>query len=229
VTGDYGLAQRYNVVGLRAAHTVDDRPLGAHILATMANQTARQGQPAEGVTLVETALTGTRGQATPALLAELHVWQALAFATLRDTSACTAAISQARTRVEQLKPDDDPPWLYWLDPAAITISAGNCLLLLGQADHAAALLDEGIAEFGESFVRDRQIHLTQLADALARPGKQQDLDAAAGLGVQSIDLAETLDVTRGPGLLRDLYLRMKPHGEVPAVRDFLERARGFVV
>ncbi len=227
--GDYELAQRYNVAGLRAAHTADDRPLGAHILATMANQAARQGQPAEGVTLIETALAGTRGQATPALLAELHVWQALSFATLRDTSACTAAISQARTRVEQLKPDDDPPWLYWLNPAAITISAGNCLLLLGQADHAAALLDEGISEFGESFVRDRQIHLTQLADALARPGKQHDLEAAAGLGVQSIDLAETLDATRGAGLLRDLYFRMKPHDEVSAVRDFLERARGFVV
>jgi hypothetical protein len=33
----------------------------------------------------------------------------MAFATLGDTSACTAAISQARTQVEQLKPDDDPP------------------------------------------------------------------------------------------------------------------------
>ncbi len=226
--GDYGLAQRYNVAGLRAAHTADDRPLGAHILATMANQAARQGQPAEGVTFIETALAGTRGRATPALLAELHIWQALAFATLRDTPACTAAISQARTQVEQLKPDDDPSWLYWLNPAAITISAGNCLLLLGQADQAAALLDEGIAEFSESFVRDRQIHLTQLAEARARPGKQRDLDAAAGLGMQSIDLAESLNSTRGTGLLRDLYYQLRPYAKVPAVQDFLERARGFV-
>ncbi len=41
--GDFGLAQRYNIVGLRAAHSAADRPLGAHILATMANQAARQG------------------------------------------------------------------------------------------------------------------------------------------------------------------------------------------
>ena len=45
-----------------APHTADDRPLGAHILATMANQAARQGQPAEGVTFIETALAGTRGR-----------------------------------------------------------------------------------------------------------------------------------------------------------------------
>ena len=107
--GQRGLVQRYWVAGLRAAHAADDRPLGAHILAFMTNQAAQQGQPAEGVTFIETALAGTRGRATPALLAELHIWQAMAFATLGDTSVCTAAISQARTQVEQLKSDDDPP------------------------------------------------------------------------------------------------------------------------
>jgi hypothetical protein len=226
--GHHGLAQRYFVAGLRAAHTADDRPLGAHLLAFMANQAACQGQPAEGVTFIETALAGTRGRATPALLAELYIWQALAFATLRDTPACTAAISQARTQVEKLKPDDDPPWLYWLDPAAIAVNAGSCFLQLGQAEQAVAMFHEGFAQLGESFIREHQLHLTQLADALTRPGKQRDLDAAARLGMQSIDLAESLDSTRGAGLLRDLYFRMKPHGDVPAVRDFLERARGIV-
>ncbi|MGH3906896.1 MAG: hypothetical protein ACRDTE_22350, partial [Pseudonocardiaceae bacterium] len=46
--GEHGLAQRYYIAGLRAAHTADDRPLGAHILATMTLQAAREGQPAEG-------------------------------------------------------------------------------------------------------------------------------------------------------------------------------------
>jgi hypothetical protein len=59
------------------------------------------------------------------------------------------------------------------------------------------LLSEGIAELSESFVRDRQLHLTQLAEARARPGKQRDLDAAAGLGLQSLGLAESLNSTRG--------------------------------
>jgi hypothetical protein len=226
--GNYGLAQRYNITALRAAHTADDRALGAHILAAMTNQAARHGQPAAGVTFIETALAGVRGKATPALLAELHIWRALAFATLRDASACTAAISQAHTQAEQLKPDDDPSWLYWLDPTAITITAGNCHLLLGQTEQGLILLDKGIAELDESFVRDRQLHLTQLAEARARPGEQCDLEAAAGLGMESLDLAESLDSTRGTALLHDLYLRMKPHDTVPAVRDFLERVEGLV-
>ncbi|MDQ3761344.1 MAG: hypothetical protein M3460_06475 [Actinomycetota bacterium] len=194
----------------------------------MANQASRQGQPAEGVTFIETALAGTRGQVTPAPLAELHIRQAMAFASLRDTSACTAAIFQARTQAKQLKPDDDPPWLYWLDPAAITVTAGSCLLQLGQAEQAAAMLSEGITQYSEPFVRDRQIYVTYLAEALARPGKQRDPDAAARLGMQSIDLAEGLDSTRGTSRLRDLYYQLRPYAKIPAVQDFLERARDFV-
>jgi hypothetical protein len=224
--GDYGLAQRYYIAGLRAAHTADDRPLGAHILATMTLQATRQGQPAEGVTLIETALAGMRGRATPALFAELHIREALAFATLRDAPACTAAISRARTQAEQLKPDDDPAWLYWLDPASIAISAGNCLLQLGQTEQAAGILHEGLAQLSQSRIRDQQVYITYLADARAQPGKQRDFEAAAGLGLQSLDLAENLNSTRGTALLHDLYLRMKPHDTVPAVREFLERVEG---
>jgi hypothetical protein len=226
--GQHELAQRYNIAALRAAHSANDRPFGAHILATMASHAARQGQPAEGGPFIETALAGTRGRATPALLAELYFRQAYVFATLRDTSACTAAISQARTQVERLTPEDDPPWLYWLDPAAIAVGAGDCLLLLGQPDQAAALLGEGIAQLGPPFVRDQQIYQTRLADALARPGKQRDLDAAAGLGMQAIDLAESLESHTGAGHLRDLYYQLRPYAKVPAVRDFVERARHFV-
>lgn len=140
-----------------------------------------------------------------------------------------AAISQARIQVEQLKLDDDPLWLYWMNPAAIAVRTADCLLQLGQAERAAVMFGDNIAQLGESFVRDRQICLTRQADALAQPGKQRDLEAAAGLGMQSIDLVENLDSTRGTGRLRDLVLRLQPHGEVPAVRDFLERAQGLVV
>ncbi len=115
-----------------------------------------------------------------------------------------------------------------MDRAAITVDAGECLLRLGQPDQAVTMLGEGIAQLPESFVRDRQIVMTHLADALAQPGKQRDLDASAGLGMQSIDLAESLESHRATDSLRDLYFRLQAHGEVPAVQDFLERARGFM-
>jgi hypothetical protein len=224
-TGQQGLAQRYNIAALRAAHSADDRPLGAHILGSMAKQAAHQGRVVEATTLAETARVGLRSHRTPRLLAQLHLRRAYALAKLQDRSACTEAISKARAQIEQFDSSDDPPWLYWVVPAWITVEAGDCMLQLEQADQAAAMLLEGLAMFDESFVRDRQLYTLHLADARMRPGKQQDLDAAAALGMASIDLATSLDSALGADLLRNLSHRMAPHGKVPVVRDFLERAQ----
>jgi transcriptional regulator with XRE-family HTH domain len=225
--GEQGLAQRYWIAALRAAHSGHDRALGAHILGSMAKQTAHRGRAADAVTLAETALAGARERQTPRLLAELYVRQAFALATLGDASGCTRALSEARTQIEQLEQDDDPPWVYWVTPAFITAESGNCLLQVSQADRAAAMLDEGAAGFDESFPRDRQYYLAHLANALARPGKQRDLETAAARGMEVIALAEGLQ-SATVGAFHDLYGQMTPHADVPAVREFLERGRTLV-
>jgi hypothetical protein len=145
--GRPGLAQRYHAAALHAAHSADDRPLGAHILGCMADQAARHARAAEAVTLIETAVVGIRGWETPRLLAELYIRKAYALATIKDGSACLAAIAKARTQVEQFEPDSDPRWLYWVTSAEIMAGAGDCLLQLGQPDRAVALLDAGLAMF----------------------------------------------------------------------------------
>ncbi|MGH3833782.1 MAG: hypothetical protein ACRDRS_25645 [Pseudonocardiaceae bacterium] len=118
--------------------------------------------------------------------------------------------------------------MYHLVGRVAWISTSRCLLQLGHAEQAATLLDDGIALYDESFTRNRQAYLTHLADALSRPGKQRDLDAAADCGAEAIRIAESLHSTYSIDRLVDLYRRMKPHAKVPAVGDFLERARGFV-
>ncbi len=224
--GRQALAQRYYLAGLRAAHTADDRPLGAHILGCLSDQAAEADRPGEAVTLIQTALAGIRGRETPRLLSRLHIQEAYAFGAMQDTSGCTTAVSKARSHVEPQ--DDDPPWLYWVSPADITASAGTCLLQLGHPEQAVALFEEGIGLFDESFVRDRQLFTIRLAHAQALPGKQRDLDAAATRGIEAITMAESLDSGRTTGLLRDLCDQMTPHATVPAVGDFLDRARDLV-
>jgi hypothetical protein len=136
-----------------------------------------------------------------------------------------AAVAKARTQVEQFEPDSDPRWLYWVTPAEITAGAGDYLLQLGHSSQATTLLDGAIALFDESFARDRQIYVTHLAEALARPGKHRDLDAAADRGLAAVHLAEGLTSTRGIDCLRDLFRQLQPHASVLAVGDFLERVR----
>ena len=228
-TGQHGLAQRYYITALRAAHAADDRPLGAHILGSMAYQAVRQGCPAEAVTLIETAVMGIRGKQTSRLLAELYLRQAYAFADLKDSSACITAISQARTHVERAAKDDELAYLYWVRPAVITSGTGDCLLQLGQADRAVALINQGIAMFDAPFDRDRQLYLTDLAEAFARPGKHRDLESAAGKAIEAIQLAENLSSTRSVDRIRYLIQLMKQYANFPPVRDFLEQARSFAV
>lgn len=91
------------------------------------------------------------------------------------------------------------------------------------------LLSEGLAQFSASFVRDRQLYTTRLAEAKARPGKQRDVDAAAALGMEALDLAESLESTTGAGHLRDLYVQLRPYANTAGVGAFVERARGVVV
>jgi hypothetical protein len=121
-------------------------------------------------------------------------------------------------------------------PSSSMVTSGRCditscgserLLRLEQADQAVVLLEGGTLLFDEFFVRDRQLFSLNLANALAQPGKQCDLDVAAGRGVEAIRLAEGLDSTRNADLLRDLSHQLSPHAKVPAVRDFLDRTREF--
>lgn len=226
--GHHALAQRYYVAALRATHSAGDRALGAHVLFFMAEQAARYGQPAEAVTLIDTALAGIRGQQIPSLLAELYGCQAYAFATLGDVSGCQAALSHLRTQIDRLEPGTGPSWLYWVSPANMTSEVGNALRQLGHAEQAATVLENGIAMFDGSRPRDHAFYLIDLADVRARPGKQYDLDAAAGLGLEAIQLTENLDSGRCVGLIRNLYHQLTPDATVPAVGDFLDRARGLV-
>ena len=81
--------------------------------------------------------------------------------------------------------------------------------------------------FGAPFVRDRQYFLTRLAEALTRPSKQCDLDAAASKGIKAIQLAESLSSTLSVDRIRNLSRQLKPYAKLPMVREFLERAKGF--
>ena len=226
--GYHALAQRYYVTALRATHSAGDRPLGAHVLSCMAEQAARQGQPAEAVTLIDTALAGMRGHQIPSLLAELYGRQAYAFATVGDASGCTGAISQLHTQIERLTPGTGPSWLYWVNPANMMSEVGNALRQLGHMEQAAVVLEKGLTMFDDSLPRGRHGYLIALADVRARPGKQCDLDAAAGLGMEAIQLSEDLNSNRCAGQIRNLYYQLMPHTKVPVVGDFLDRARDMV-
>lgn len=98
-------------------------------------------------------------------------------------------------------------------------------MLLGQPDQAAELIGQGLTMFDAPFDRDRTNYLIHHAESVAQPGRQRDLDAAAGTGMQAIEMAENLTSSRTVERIRGLAHQLTPHAAVPAVRDFLDRAR----
>jgi hypothetical protein len=65
-------------------------------------------------------------------------------------------------------------------------------------------------------------------EALLRPGKQRDLDAVAGKGIEAIHLAESPSSARSIERIRDLAQLMQPYVKASAVRELLERVEGLV-
>jgi hypothetical protein len=70
--------------------------------------------------------------------------------------------------------------------------------------------------------------LIRLAEALAAPGQQQDLEGAAHHGIEALQIAENLMSGGSTKRIQELAQQMEPHANLPAVRDFMERARGVV-
>jgi hypothetical protein len=156
-------------------------------------------------------------------MARLHMEQAKAQAVLRDDAGCTRAVAKADSWADQIKHEKEPPRLYWVNRAAVTVDNGRALLRLGRADQAVRPLADGTRQLDDAMVRDRQLYLTDWAEALVRPGRQRDLEQAASRGLEAVALAEDLSSTRGIQRIRDLRKQLKPHA--PIVREFLGRAR----
>ena len=222
--GDQVRAQRYYLTALRAAHTADDRAVGANILKFMAEQAADAGRPHDALTLLDSALAGVRGSATAAQVALLHSWKAYAWSVLQDESACQKAISVARAQAEAMTPANTPPWLYWLRPNDITAQAGDSLLRLGRTEQAELLLERSSNAFphAHQHLGDQQLYLLRLATAQLR---RTNLDGAVDTGNRVLDLAERRSSPWSVGRLQRFCRELAAQQDVAVVRGFLERVR----
>lgn len=96
--GEHGTAQRYLVQALRLAEESGDVPLGAHVLAGMADQATLLGNPAEGRRLAQAGRHGLRNVESPVCLADLWALEARALAVLGDKRGNRPSSDQVRGR-----------------------------------------------------------------------------------------------------------------------------------
>jgi hypothetical protein len=162
--------QRLYLLGVRAAHTGGDAAGAASNLSSLAYQVANVGHPAEALTLARSAYAGARHDATAttrALSAERVAWAA---ARAVETGSAERALGAVEADVERRSSDDDPEWVYWLDPDEIEIMAGRVWTQLRRPPRAVPILERAVAGYGADRPGDRPLPV--LAGGIASPGQR---------------------------------------------------------
>ncbi|WP_189061541.1 hypothetical protein [Longimycelium tulufanense] len=191
--GRHGNAQRYLLVGLRAASKAGDRQLGAHILSCLSYQAAWNGLGKDALRLVRLARKGVVDPLRGRLSALLATREARAHANLMDVAAFQRAAAEAAESYASAGSVVDPSWASWVVPAVLAADEGRSWLDMGQPQRAEPELVRGLTLFGDEQPRNRLLHTISLAEARLDLG---ELDGAAEAVHAALELTSHLSSKR---------------------------------
>ncbi|MGH3814803.1 MAG: hypothetical protein ACRDUV_20550, partial [Pseudonocardiaceae bacterium] len=214
-SNEHELAQRYFMVGLRAAHSSGDRSVGANILTCMARQ-AEDRDPRDAVRLAESALAGAE-DLTPAMAASVNAH--LAGAAARAGDKTTAARAQGRMFElnATVDPAAEPPYIYWWSNAEAHLTAGGSALSLGRPRDADAHYRNALSCIAPSFPRDRALILTKLAQARVQ---LRELDGACRAATEAGTILRRLDSPHKLTQLAEFRTAAQLYANTSQIKDF---------
>lgn len=212
--GRHAAAERYWHAGLRAAAAAGDLDTGAYILSQMAMQRTYAGDGHSAVNLLGVARDRIGTSVSRTVHAMLDAWQVRAHAITGESGQAARALARADEHWEQRRPEDDPPWIYWMQRPSLTIEVGMAFLTLGQAATAERFLIEGMEQGTAGYGRDRVLALAALAAARLAQG---ELDGALTAGREAAESAAEIDSSRVVDQLHAFTTRLPA---VPAAQEF---------
>jgi hypothetical protein len=217
-----GLAQRYFIQALALAQSGNDRLLGGSILDAMSHQATFVGRFQEAANLARAARTGTKGLATPTLVAHFHAMEARALARLGDARSCDIALANAVKAFERRNCEDDPQWIQYFDEAELAAEFGHCFRDLGRHVDASQYANKcvGIID-GASFLRSDFFATMVLADAYLEAG---EIEQACNVALGAMSQGEQLRSARCVNYVREFRLRLVRVGSAKGTADFYEQA-----
>jgi hypothetical protein len=224
-SGQQGLAQRFWISALHAAHTAGDRALGSNILGFMSEQAWNLGKLDDAARLAGTAVAGYKG-GSPRVSAILHLRAARAHAMLGDTAGCRTFIDRAYKVFQGSVPESgQPEWSYWMDEPSLNEQIGKCFLYLRDYSSAREHLESSLAfedSWNDSYVRDGVSVLVALANSYAQGGEPEQ---AGAIATRAIDkLSGRVDSPRMTAKIQRLRQDLQPYRQVSEVQEFIEKA-----
>ncbi|WP_152648829.1 hypothetical protein [Streptacidiphilus anmyonensis] len=218
--GLHGLARRYLLLALSMAHHGEDRVLGAHVLAALAEHAPLAGDHPGTFDLVRAALLGTAGHGRRARAA-LHAAEARFHAARQDAGATKVSLERSAKGLVEAGSDNDA-WLDYFGAAELADTTLRCLLELGELQRARGEFEAASVTRSPDRLTDQVLALCLLATAHFRSGEiseacqavEDALDRAQGVqsaavNVQLAQLAHYLDEHRGTRRAASLGQRVR--------------------
>ncbi|HWR46586.1 MAG TPA: hypothetical protein VN327_03040 [Pseudonocardiaceae bacterium] len=221
----HGLAQRYYLTALRAAHNVGDKPLGANVLSALAYHAASREQASDAISLGTAAVEmARRSPVTVQALVTSRL--AYGYALVGDAERFHAAYGRARELSEH-PTGHRPRWAYYVSPQFVDNAGGYYQVSLGMAcsrnsrrhlDNAVTLLTpQATATPDYPYQRDALLDGTGLA--LAHLGRGE-LEQACEIGRIALRRLPQVNSPRCLASLGRLADELRGRKVNPHIREF---------
>ncbi|MEU8075888.1 hypothetical protein AB0B31_10600 [Catellatospora citrea] len=229
--GQQRLAQRYYLLGLRAAQEADDRAFGANLLAGLSRQLLYLGHNDDALILIHLAQRWSGGCGGGKVAAMLATRQAWAYAHLGEVEAFRRATGRAEELLAAAGPDDlHPYWIDYFDQSELAGVTGGRLLQL--AHHHPKLAGESADHINRAIRLRRGQRLR--SSALDRLGVAEarllagDLDEACRLGHDAVSIVEQTPSDRVRVKLREFAVCVDRAPRTAKMSELRLRLRGIL-
>ncbi|WP_059012340.1 hypothetical protein [Streptomyces specialis] len=221
-TGNHSLADRYLTGTLRLTQVIDDRMMGARVLANMSHQANYLSQGRRAVRLARASVEGGRQRSTPRAMALFAAHEARALATTGDLAGAGRAMNEAERYFAQADTGEDPDWLAYMDEAELAGEFCHCFRDLKRGRDAVRFAERAVALTDPKYARTLGFCRLVLAQSHLLNG---ELETALSVALLAIEAGDALQSSRFQRYVTDFRRDVSVHAGNPAVRDFNERVR----
>jgi tetratricopeptide (TPR) repeat protein len=220
--GEYGLAQRYMIQGLRLCAEGRDRVLGGQILAGLSHLATSLGRPDEGVALARAGIATANSAGSPLGMMRLYAMSARGHAALGHKPETSEALRAAEQQLAASRgSEQESPWVRFLDHHYLEAEAAVCFRDLGLASQAERTASDSVRA---NVDRRRRQAISRSVLATAHL-QQNRLDEAIGTATEALDTLSSVHSERSIQALRDFRRRLGPRRREPLVQEFERRSR----
>ncbi|MFI0777745.1 sporulation protein [Streptomyces sp. NPDC021212] len=221
-SGNHTLADRYMMSTLRLTQVVDDRMMGARILANMSHQANYLRQASRAMRLARAAIEGGRAHSTPRGMALFAAHEARALSTVGDHTGAGRAMNEAERFFELADTGDDPEWLSYMDEAELVGEFCHCFRDLGKSREAVHFAERAVSLTDPKYARTLGFCRMVLAQSQLLNGELEAAVTTAGLAVEAGDALQSARFQR---YVTDFQHAVSVHASNSTVQQFNEQVR----